>query len=154
GDRYVYAGLGTTVLLGPKVTVRAEAGQPEKQAMDAEDLRSYRQAMTRGPLRAFLGGGAPLARLSPIPPGGTLGGLLRYHMSTPSPTGAHRGREPEERPHLKLHGKPRTSLAVRALDQCRTTTPTMEARRVRVVPSPLVGEGQGGGCRTFRHLTQ
>src|SRR5262249_33301302 len=25
-------------------------------------------------------------------------------------------------------------------------TPTMAARRVRVVPSPLVGEGQGGGC--------
>src|SRR5436190_16771366 len=38
GDRYVYAGLGTTVLLGPKVTVKAEAGQPNKQAMDAEDL--------------------------------------------------------------------------------------------------------------------
>ena len=64
GDRYVYAGLGTTVLLGPKVTVRAEAGQPEKQAMDAEDLRSYRQAMTRGPLRAFLGGGARLSSLA------------------------------------------------------------------------------------------
>jgi len=64
GDRYVYAGLGTTVLLGPKVTVRAEAGQPEKQAMDAEDLRSYRQVMTRGPLRAFLGGGARLSSLA------------------------------------------------------------------------------------------
>ena len=30
GDHYVYAGLGTTVLLGPKVTVKAEAGQPNK----------------------------------------------------------------------------------------------------------------------------
>jgi 7,8-dihydropterin-6-yl-methyl-4-(beta-D-ribofuranosyl)aminobenzene 5'-phosphate synthase len=52
GDRYIYAGLGTTVLLGPKVTVKAEAGQPNKQAMDAEDLRSYREAMTQGALRA------------------------------------------------------------------------------------------------------
>jgi 7,8-dihydropterin-6-yl-methyl-4-(beta-D-ribofuranosyl)aminobenzene 5'-phosphate synthase len=55
GDRYVYAGLGTTILLGPKVTVKAEAGQPNKNAMDEEDLRSYRAAMTQGPLRAFLG---------------------------------------------------------------------------------------------------
>jgi 7,8-dihydropterin-6-yl-methyl-4-(beta-D-ribofuranosyl)aminobenzene 5'-phosphate synthase len=54
GDRYVYAGLGTTVLLGPKVIIKAEAGQPNKQAMDAEDLRSYREAMTQGP--GLLGG--------------------------------------------------------------------------------------------------
>ena len=54
GDHYVYAGLGTTVLLGPKVTVKAEAGQPNKEAMDEEDLRSYREAMMRGPLRALL----------------------------------------------------------------------------------------------------
>jgi 7,8-dihydropterin-6-yl-methyl-4-(beta-D-ribofuranosyl)aminobenzene 5'-phosphate synthase len=54
GDRYIYAGLGTTVLLGPKVTVKADAGQPQKRAMDAEDLHSYREAMMRGPLRAFL----------------------------------------------------------------------------------------------------
>ena len=56
GERYLYAGLGTTLLLGPKVTVKAEAGQPNRQAMDAEDLRSYREAMMRGPLRALLGG--------------------------------------------------------------------------------------------------
>jgi 7,8-dihydropterin-6-yl-methyl-4-(beta-D-ribofuranosyl)aminobenzene 5'-phosphate synthase len=62
GDRYVYAGLGTTVLLGPKVTVKAEAGQPNKSAMDEEDLRSYREAMMRGPLRALLGGDKRLAR--------------------------------------------------------------------------------------------
>ena len=61
GDRYVYAGLGTTVLLGPKVTVKAEAGQPNRQAMDAEDLRSYREAMMQGPLRALLGGSKRLA---------------------------------------------------------------------------------------------
>ena len=63
GDHYVYAGLGTTVLLGPKVTVKAEAGQPSKAAMDEEDLRSYRAAMTQGPLRAFLGADKRLARL-------------------------------------------------------------------------------------------
>jgi 7,8-dihydropterin-6-yl-methyl-4-(beta-D-ribofuranosyl)aminobenzene 5'-phosphate synthase len=63
GDHYVYAGLGTTVLLGPKVTVKAEAGQPNKAAMDEEDLRSYRAAMTQGPLRAFLGADKRLARL-------------------------------------------------------------------------------------------
>lgn len=64
GDRYIYAGLGTTVLLGPKVTVRADAGQPEKRAMDAEDFRSYREAMTRGPLRAFLGSEERLSGLA------------------------------------------------------------------------------------------
>jgi hypothetical protein len=35
-DRYIYAGLGTNVLLGPKVTVKAEPGQPNEEAMDAE----------------------------------------------------------------------------------------------------------------------
>jgi 7,8-dihydropterin-6-yl-methyl-4-(beta-D-ribofuranosyl)aminobenzene 5'-phosphate synthase len=45
GERYVYAGFGTTVLLGPKVTTKAEAGQPNKDAMDGEDFRSYREAM-------------------------------------------------------------------------------------------------------------
>ena len=55
GEHYVYAGLGTTVLLGPKVTVKAEAGQLNKEAMDEEDFRSYREAMVRGPLRALLG---------------------------------------------------------------------------------------------------
>jgi 7,8-dihydropterin-6-yl-methyl-4-(beta-D-ribofuranosyl)aminobenzene 5'-phosphate synthase len=62
GDRYVYAGLGTTVSLGPKITVKAEAGQPDKKAMDEEDLRSYREAMLRGPFHAFLGGDKSLAR--------------------------------------------------------------------------------------------
>jgi 7,8-dihydropterin-6-yl-methyl-4-(beta-D-ribofuranosyl)aminobenzene 5'-phosphate synthase len=63
GDRYVYAGLGTTVLLGPKVTVKAEAGQPTRYAMDEEDVRSYREAMAQGPLHAFLGADKRLARL-------------------------------------------------------------------------------------------
>ncbi len=61
GDRYIYAGLGTTVLLGPKVTVKAELGQPNRQAMDAEDLRSYREATMHGPLRALRGGNERLA---------------------------------------------------------------------------------------------
>jgi 7,8-dihydropterin-6-yl-methyl-4-(beta-D-ribofuranosyl)aminobenzene 5'-phosphate synthase len=63
GDRYIYAGLGSTVLLGTKVTVKAEAGQPSKAAMDEEDLRSYREAIMRGPLRPLLGGGKGLVRL-------------------------------------------------------------------------------------------
>jgi 7,8-dihydropterin-6-yl-methyl-4-(beta-D-ribofuranosyl)aminobenzene 5'-phosphate synthase len=62
GDRYLYAGLGTTIVLGAKVTVKAEAGQTTRTAMDAEDLRSYREAMAAGPLRALLGGSAKLAR--------------------------------------------------------------------------------------------
>jgi 7,8-dihydropterin-6-yl-methyl-4-(beta-D-ribofuranosyl)aminobenzene 5'-phosphate synthase len=41
GDRYVYAGLGTTVSLGPTVKSVAEAGQPKMYAMDEEDLCSY-----------------------------------------------------------------------------------------------------------------
>jgi 7,8-dihydropterin-6-yl-methyl-4-(beta-D-ribofuranosyl)aminobenzene 5'-phosphate synthase len=61
GDRYVYAGLGTTILLGPKVIVKAEAGQPERKAMDEGDMRSYREAMKTGPLRAFLEEGRHLA---------------------------------------------------------------------------------------------
>jgi hypothetical protein len=61
GDRYLYAGLGTTLLLGPKVTAKAEAEQPSRQAMDAEDLHSYREAMMQGQLRALLGGGRRMA---------------------------------------------------------------------------------------------
>jgi 7,8-dihydropterin-6-yl-methyl-4-(beta-D-ribofuranosyl)aminobenzene 5'-phosphate synthase len=56
GDKYVYAGLGDTVVAGRKVTAEAEAGRPTKYAMDAEDLRSYRAAMAAGPYRALLGG--------------------------------------------------------------------------------------------------
>ena len=66
GDRYIYAGLGTTVLLGPRVTVKAEAGQPNRQAMDAEDLRSYREAMMQGPLRGLLAGNKRLTGARPM----------------------------------------------------------------------------------------
>jgi 7,8-dihydropterin-6-yl-methyl-4-(beta-D-ribofuranosyl)aminobenzene 5'-phosphate synthase len=65
GDRYLYAGLGTTILLGSRVTVKAEAGQPKEDAMDAEDLRSYREVLTQGPLRALLGTDKRLARRGP-----------------------------------------------------------------------------------------
>ena len=44
GDRYLYAGLGSILELGPNVTTRAEAGQPQKFAMDAGDLLDYRLA--------------------------------------------------------------------------------------------------------------
>jgi len=63
GDRYIYAGLGTTVLLGPKVTVKAEAGQPNRTAMDEEDLRSYREAVMRGLFRPFFSRDKRVARV-------------------------------------------------------------------------------------------
>ena len=62
GDRYIYAGLGTTVLLGPKVTVKAEAGQPNRTAMDEDDLRSYREAVRRDQLRPVIEENKRLAR--------------------------------------------------------------------------------------------
>jgi 7,8-dihydropterin-6-yl-methyl-4-(beta-D-ribofuranosyl)aminobenzene 5'-phosphate synthase len=62
GDRYVYAGLGTTVVVGPKVTVKAEAGQPIRAAMDEEDIRGYRQAMARDAPHELLDAGPQLAR--------------------------------------------------------------------------------------------
>ena len=64
GDRYVYAGLGATLVLGPKVTFRADAGEPQKYAMDESDRRTYRQAMVQGPYRAFLGGRKPALQTS------------------------------------------------------------------------------------------
>lgn len=41
GDRYIYAGLGTTVVLGPTVRSLAEAGQQSSCAMDDDDLCTY-----------------------------------------------------------------------------------------------------------------
>lgn len=46
-DHYLYAGLGTTLVLGPTVKTMAEAGQPQHQAMDEEDLRSYRELLAQ-----------------------------------------------------------------------------------------------------------
>ena len=56
GDKYVYTGLGSTTVVGEKVTVKAEAGEPVKYAMDAEDYRDYRASLAAGPYRALLGG--------------------------------------------------------------------------------------------------
>ena len=56
GDRYLYAGLGSTLQLGPTVTVKANVGQSEIPTMGSEDIRSYRRSLAQGPLRALLGG--------------------------------------------------------------------------------------------------
>jgi len=45
GDRYLYAGLGTVLALGPTVKSTAEAGQ--SQAMDEDDLRGYRMLLAQ-----------------------------------------------------------------------------------------------------------
>jgi 7,8-dihydropterin-6-yl-methyl-4-(beta-D-ribofuranosyl)aminobenzene 5'-phosphate synthase len=47
GERYLYAGLGTALALGPTVQVIAETGQPQRQAMDEEDLRTYRTLLAQ-----------------------------------------------------------------------------------------------------------
>ena len=65
GDKYVYAGLGSTVILGPQITVRAEAGQPVQRAMEEADYRSYRMALAEGPMRALLGGYGRLNKARP-----------------------------------------------------------------------------------------
>lgn len=68
GDDYVYTGLGSTTVVGQKVTVKAEAGQPVQRAMDADDYRSYRAAMADGPYRALLGGRSRLAHAASTKP--------------------------------------------------------------------------------------
>jgi hypothetical protein len=65
GAKYVCAGLGSAVVLGPRINVKAEAGQPGQRAMDAEDYRSYRLAIAQGPLRALLGGPSRPAKAAP-----------------------------------------------------------------------------------------
>lgn len=62
GDRYIYAGLGTTLLAGPQVMIKSEAGEPVRYAMDADDLRAYRKSLMQGPLRALLGLSARMTR--------------------------------------------------------------------------------------------
>ena len=42
GDRYIYAGLGTTILLGP--TVSSVAGVAQRKSIDLKDLEGYRRA--------------------------------------------------------------------------------------------------------------
>ena len=65
GDRYLYAGLGTTLEFGPKVTVRAEAGQQPTYAMDLEDVIDYRVALAHRMLAALADRRLRLASAAP-----------------------------------------------------------------------------------------
>ena len=65
GDRYLYAGLGTTLELGPKVTMKAEAGQSQTYAMDLEDVIDYRVALAHRMLAALAAGRMRLASAQP-----------------------------------------------------------------------------------------
>jgi 7,8-dihydropterin-6-yl-methyl-4-(beta-D-ribofuranosyl)aminobenzene 5'-phosphate synthase len=56
GDHYLYAGLGTTVELGPTVTTKAEAGQQPMHAMDPKDVVDYRVALAHQMLDALADG--------------------------------------------------------------------------------------------------
>ncbi len=48
GPRYLYAGLGTTLTLGPTVKTMSEAGERQMQAMDEQELHLYRELLARG----------------------------------------------------------------------------------------------------------
>lgn len=65
GDRYLYAGLGTTLELGPKVTIKAEAGQSPTYAMDLEDVVDYRVALAHQMVDALAAGRMRLASAQP-----------------------------------------------------------------------------------------
>jgi 7,8-dihydropterin-6-yl-methyl-4-(beta-D-ribofuranosyl)aminobenzene 5'-phosphate synthase len=65
GDRYLYAGLGTTLELGPKVTMKAEAGQPQTYAMDLADVVDYRVVLAHRMLDALADGRVRLASAQP-----------------------------------------------------------------------------------------
>jgi 7,8-dihydropterin-6-yl-methyl-4-(beta-D-ribofuranosyl)aminobenzene 5'-phosphate synthase len=65
GDRYLYAGLGATLELGPKVTMKAEAGQPTTYAMDREDVVDYRVALAHQMLDQLAAGRVRLASAQP-----------------------------------------------------------------------------------------
>ncbi len=47
GNRYVYAGLGTVLILGPTVKPMAQANEPTKQAMDKADFIAYRTLLAQ-----------------------------------------------------------------------------------------------------------
>jgi 7,8-dihydropterin-6-yl-methyl-4-(beta-D-ribofuranosyl)aminobenzene 5'-phosphate synthase len=61
GDRYVYAGLGTTLAFSRAVKTVDETGQPQMLALDDDDLRSYRELLAHG-------ADADLALLAHAPP--------------------------------------------------------------------------------------
>jgi len=48
GDRYLYAGLGSTLVLGSSIKTVAEAGQPQIKAMDEQELQHYRKLLAQG----------------------------------------------------------------------------------------------------------
>ena len=48
GDRYLYAGLGTTLTVGARVKSMADAGQQQLTAPDEEDLQHYRELLAGG----------------------------------------------------------------------------------------------------------
>jgi 7,8-dihydropterin-6-yl-methyl-4-(beta-D-ribofuranosyl)aminobenzene 5'-phosphate synthase len=47
GNRYVYAGLGTVLTLGPTVKPMAQASEPTTQAMDEADFMNYRTLLAQ-----------------------------------------------------------------------------------------------------------
>jgi 7,8-dihydropterin-6-yl-methyl-4-(beta-D-ribofuranosyl)aminobenzene 5'-phosphate synthase len=49
GPHYVYAGLGSTIVLGPTPRSIATANQATASATDEDDLRSYRMLLSNGP---------------------------------------------------------------------------------------------------------
>lgn len=47
GNKYLYAGLGTTLTVGPTVKSISGIGQPQVQAMDEDDLKTYRMLLAQ-----------------------------------------------------------------------------------------------------------
>lgn len=60
GNRYLYAGLGTVLVLGAKPQARSDHAVPF--AMDQEDLRTYRARLAKSD--DLRDGGAQLTRLA------------------------------------------------------------------------------------------
>lgn len=110
GDHYLYAGLGTTLVLGPTVKTMAEAGQPQKQATDDEDLRSYRELLAQS--------GDANDEPKPRDTAGacTLGGSVT------------RGLWKSRRPHSPL--RPPMQLQALAYRQCRAVGEECETERL------------------------
>ncbi len=48
GDRYLYAGLGTTLSFGATVKSMAESRHPSMQGLDEQDLQGYRKLLAQG----------------------------------------------------------------------------------------------------------
>ena len=53
-DRYLYAGLGSTLQLGPAITVKADAAGTKRPTMGPSDIRSYRRSLAEGFFRTLL----------------------------------------------------------------------------------------------------